>query len=362
MDIRKGVNSITRYVVGGLVFVLVCYAIIVVIGRQAFPYLDRYQPEINRFFSQQLNLQLSTQHIRGTWTRLAPRLVVEGFCVGKKAGDTASEDAAGAVCIGQINAQLDLLRSIVAGELVWRSFTLDESQLTFIEDADGHWNVDGLPLLTAGGDDEYLSRLLDDLLLSKYIGIGKLAIGLQFYSGAQVVVNLDQIKLESDSEFHRLTANLAASDSLLSAQLVIEGRGGIGNLKAFTGKGYLEINHINFKGPLSSIIGQWFPRMVARIGDVESELAADMWFTLDEGGHVEMVGQLRGEEIPLDRLADLPPLKNLSAQLTGWLNPGESRGLRLQNLDFDWGDVDIKPLNMSFHQSAGVNWNEFRWL
>ncbi|RLA47225.1 MAG: TIGR02099 family protein [Gammaproteobacteria bacterium] len=359
MDIRKGVNSITRYVAGALVFVLVCYAIIVVIGRQALPYLDRYQPEINRFFSQQLDLELSTQHIRGTWTRLAPRLVVEGLCVGKKAGDAASKDAAGAVCIEQINAQLDLPRSIVAGDLIWRSFTVDESQLTLIEDADGHWVVEGLPLLRAAGDDKYLGQLLDHLLLSKHIGVDKLAVGLHFYSGAQAVVNLDHIKLESDGDFHRLTANLAASEHSLSAQLVIEGRGGVGNFRDFAGKGYLQIDHINFNGPFSAIVAQWFPRLVERSGDVELELAAEIWFTIKDGGHLELVGQLRGDQIPLDRFTDLPPLSNLRAQLTGWVSPGESRGLRVQNLDFDWGDVDIKPLNISFHQGAGVNWNEF---
>ncbi len=354
MNARQGLRNFTRYVTATTVVVLICYAFIVVIGRQMLPHLDRYQPQINSFFSRQLGIELSTEGIDGLWQGLSPRIELRGL----RLGSSAEGDG---FYVHRLSAELDLLRSVTARELVWHELSLGEIELSLREGADGHWSVMGLPALVDQddkGDQQSSGEIVERLLLNRFIGIEKVSAKLEFYSGVSAAVNFDSIKLESISDFHRLTAGFAFDDNPSSAQLVIEGRGKVLSPDEFNGTAYLRLNRINFSGSLSAIVARWFPKLVARIGDIESELATEIWLQSGPDGAVNLVGQLKADEIPLNWAADLPPITNLNAQLTGWFKPGQSWGLRWQGLDFDWLDVDIQPLDFSFSQRVGARWGE----
>ena len=354
MDIRKGLSRITRYAVVTVVCMLISYAALVVIGRQLLPHLDTYQSDINRFFSEQFNVPLSAEQTGGTWTRLTPRLWVEGLRIGATDVDEAS-----VLRVDRATAELDLPRSLLAASPVWRNLTLGNIQLGLSEDADGHWSVDGLSRSADGnGKPGNLGHLINNLLVSRFVGIQQVSATLRFYSGILVTINLNDIKFESDGDFRRLTAGLALDEDPESAHLVIEGRADATELSAFDGQGYLRLERINFSGSLRALVAGWFPQLVDRMGEIESELAAEFWLTVADGGGIELEGRLGADEIPFGLGADLPPMKNLSAELTGWLTPGRDWGLRWQNLDFDWADVDIKPVNLLFSQKMGANWGE----
>ncbi|MBV1931707.1 MAG: hypothetical protein KUG71_08310 [Porticoccaceae bacterium] len=354
MNLRRGLGRLSRYLTATAVVVLIGYAVIVVIGRQALPYLNRYQPQINHFFSQQLGIELSTEHINGVWTGLSPRIELRGLRLGNGVEGEV-------FYVQRLSAELDLLRSVAAGELIWHQLSLGAINIVLREAADGHWSVEGLPPL-AGNDDEdnqqQLSQIVERLLLNRFIGVEKVSAELAFYSGTRAAVNFDNIKLESEGDFHRLTAGFAFDDNPSSAQLVIEGRGDVVSPEAFKGSAYLRLNRINFSGSLSAIVARWFPQLVARMGDIESELATEIWLESGPDGGVNLIGQLQADEIPLSWAADLAPIKNLRAQLSGWFQPGEDWGLRWQGLDFDWMDVDIQPLDFSFSQRVGARWGE----
>ena len=49
-------------------------------------------------------------------------------------------------------------------------------------------------------------------------------------------------------------------------------------------------------------------------------------------------------------------MTNFKADITGWFDVGEDWGLRLQGLDFDWGDLQIEPLTINFLQKMGAHW------
>ncbi len=354
MNLRRGLGRFSRYLSATAAVIVISYAIIVVIGRQTLPYLNRYQPQINQFFSQQLGIELSTEHIDGVWKGLSPRIELRGLQLGNGAeGDV--------FYVQRLSAQLDPLRSIAAGELVWRELSLGAIDIVLREEADGHWFVEGLPPWIKSKDDDnqqQLHHIIERLLLNQFIGIEKVSAELAFYSGARAAVNFDNITLETEGDFHRLSAGFAFDDNPSSAQLVIEGRGDAVNPGEFEGSAYLRLKHINFSGSLRAIVARWFPRLVARMGDIETELASEIWLASGPNGGVNLTGRLQADEIPLSWAADLAPIKNLRAQLTGWFKPGEDWGLRWQGLDFDWMDVDIEPLDFSFSQRLGDRWGE----
>ena len=366
MNVRKGLRGVTRYVTATVVLLLLLYAAITVIGRQALLSMERYQPEINQFFSRQLGFDFSTEHIGGTWTGLTPRIEVKGLRLGAAAGQIADPEKAPtgknqiqAVYIEHLSAELDLFRSLAAWNLVWQHFSLGKIQLALGEGADGDWSVIGLPPPSRQDSEQAnLNQVLQRILLNRFIGIEQISATLEFYSGTRAAIKFYDVKFESDNAFHRLTAGFAFDDNPSSAQLIIEANGDASNLDSFEVAGYLRLNHINFNGSLRAIAASWFPSLVARIGDIKSELTAELWLSREDGGLINLVGQLRADEVPLSWAADLPPIKNLSAELTGWFSPRKNWGLRWQNLDFEWADVEIQPLDFSFSQRVGAKWSE----
>ena len=60
--------------------------------------------------------------------------------------------------------------------------------------------------------------------------------------------------------------------------------------------------------------------------------------------------------MPLNWLKDAAPLTNFNTEITGWFNPGEEWGLRIQGLDFDWGELQINPLDINLLQKVGAEW------
>ena len=366
MNVRKGLRGVTRYVTATVVLLLLLYAAITVIGRQALLSMERYQPEINQFFSRQLGFDFSTEHIGGTWKGLTPRIEVKGLRLGEAAGQIADPEKAPtgtnqtqAVYIEHLSAELDLFRSLAAWNLVWQHFSLGKIQLALGEGADGDWSVIGLPPPSRQDSEQAnLNQVLQRILLNRFIGVEQVSATLEFYSGTRAAIKFHDVKFESENEFHRLTAGFAFDDNPSSAQLIIEGNGDASNLGRFEGTGYLRLNHINFSGSLRAIVARWFPSLVERIGDIESELTGELWLSREGDGLVNLVGEVQADEVPLSWAADLSPIKNLSAELTGWYNPRENWGLRWQNLDFEWADIEIQPMDFSFSQRVGAKWGE----
>ncbi len=368
MKVGTVLRSTTRYVTVAAVLLLTCYAVIVVIARQALPTLARYQPEINEFFSRQLGVELSTENIGGTWKGLTPRIEVSGLRLGAATNvlsaidptGTAGKNVAETLYIAHLSAELDLLSSLFERDLVWHDLRLGEISIVLSEAFDGSWSVMGLPITGLGEDEESdkLAQSLRRILLNRFIHIEQLSAAVLFHSGIKAAVSFSDIKLETADDFHRLTAGFAFDDKPSSAQLIIEGRGDVLDIHRFEGAGYLRLNRINFSGSLSSMVGRWFPKLVERIGDIESELTADIWLDSAEDGQINLVGRLKAEELPLSWAADLPPIKNLSAELTGWFKPRASWGARGQALDFDWAGIDIEPLNLSLSQRVDAKWSQ----
>lgn len=330
-----------------LAFVVIVYAVIVVIGRQLLPQLDRYQPEINGYLSRQLGAALHTTGLSGEWTQLTPKLSARGIALAPLA--TPAEPA---LRIDRAEAELDLIASLRSGALVWRELRLGKVSLTAIEGADGRWAVSGHSI--GGPSSGGLNRLLGTLVLSRLIHIEQLELGLRFYSGATSTMLANHLRAENSAGFHRTIGTLAIIGGGESAQLVVEGKGDPRDLEQFEGRGYLRLDRVNFTGPISAIAKRWFPATVARIGEMNTAVAAQLWFTAQAGDGIEMRGQIHAAEIPLPWTGDLAPVKNLHADLSGWFRAGENWGLRLHGLDFDWADIAIDPLNIEISQALGA--------
>ena len=348
-----------------LALVVIAYAVLVVVGRQLLPRLDMYQADINSFFSERLNLDVSTGSLSGEWIRFSPRLDIRDLELRKPRTETLPDPAdvstatsvPAALKINQLSAELDLFRSIFSANLIWEELSIKRIGFTLIEDAKGKWSISGLPVASTADDDAGLRRVLQMLTDSKRIHIAKAELVLQFYSGDELVFDANDLLAESSGDFHRVAAELSVAGEAF-ASAILEGRGDPLDAERFDGRGYLRFNHIDFSGPPGIVFRGLAPDWAERIGAVKTDVAAELWFHSPKAGEVAMVGHASAGEIPLSWVESAPPLKNLVADLTGWLRPGRDWGLRIQGLDADWMDTEIQPLNLEFSQQLGANWGQ----
>jgi len=344
-----GWRRAARWISGLLTVLVIVYAILVVIGRQLLPLLDRYQPEINRYFSLQLGLSLRTTALSGEWTGLTPKFSVRGLSV---ANDTAdATPATPALRIDRADAELDLIATLRSGTPVWQELQLGKITLTAVESADGHWSVGGRRLGAAPAGQ--LNQLLGTLLISKLVRVDQIVLQLDFFSGSDATLIARELLTENGAGFHRTTASLTMPSSGESARLVIEGQGDPRDLKQFQGQGYLRLDHINFSGPLRALAERWLPNTAARIGEMRTEVATELWFNTDADQGIQVQGRLRAAEVPLPATTDDESIHHLHADVRGWFHPGQSWGLRVQNLGFEWMGTAIDPLNIEISQGLG---------
>ncbi|WP_438952169.1 YhdP family protein, partial [Porticoccus sp.] len=350
MKATRVLKSIARRLLLAAALTVISIALLVSLGREAIVNLDNYRTQINFFVSEQLAMQVETGQLLGDWQRLKPRITALDL---KLFGDGGQQPA---VSVDRITLEVDILKTLFARQLVLSELWIGDVALTLTEDAEGHWRVAGLPRQDRQTADS--TALLDMLLDSNIAGVGKVAANLLFYSGTEAGVEARDILLENQGSFHRLLAGLSLAGHTPVAELIVEARGDHRDMGDLSVAAYLKINRIDFSGSLSALAKGWFPEAVDRVGDIRTDIEGDIWIDMRGGGPAMLKGRLSAAEIPLNWVEDVEPLTRFSTDLTGWFKPGENWGLRLQNLDFDWGTLSIEPLTINYLQKVGASWGE----
>ncbi|MEZ5529492.1 MAG: YhdP family protein [Porticoccaceae bacterium] len=326
-------------------------ALLVSLGREAIDSLNNYRSEINLYASEKLGLDVRSDQLLGEWRRLKPRVTALNLSISGPGEERT------AVTLERITLEVDLLRSLLARQLVWRELWIGGVQLSLQESAEGRWSVSGLPVRQEqqDGNNDALFRMLFD---SDLLGVDKVTANLTFFSGTEAALEGRDIVLENSGDFHRMMAGLSLVGHEQVASLVMEARGDYRNLDDLEVAGYLKIHRVDLSGSLSALAKGWFPNLVDRIGDIETDIEGEVWIDRDKGGPAELTGRLSAAEIPLNWVEDVPPVTHFRTDITGWFEPGESWGLRLQGLDFQWGDLAIEPLTLNYQQKVGAAWGE----
>ena len=339
-------KRITRWVLLLSACLVIFLALLISIGRETIDDLDNYRSHIHAYASEVLGLELTSGALHGEWHQFTPEVSARDLAIYAPGQKTP------AITLDYAKLDLNLVQSILSRQLVWRELHLGEINLAAKEDENGAWTIAGLAL-NGGGDS---SGLLDVLLYSAYLDVKLVSFKLAFFSGTEAVLEARDIRLENSGDFHRLLASVNLAGAEHSAKLIVEGRGDHPDLEDFDALAYLKLNRIDFSGSLNALAKGWFPETVERIGNIETDIEGEIWIKIVKGGDANLVGRLSAAEVPLNWLEDAEPLTNFKADITGWLDPGKDWGLRLQELDFDWGDIQIEPLTINFLQKVGAQW------
>lgn len=344
----KSTKIIGRWLWLSAAMLIIGTVIFVVIGRQTITNVDQLRPVLQKIISDSTGVEVRLGELRGKWPRLVPIIDIDKI-------EIITDDNTPTMVLDKARADLDIFNSIKYLSPIWRELVVDQLSITVVEDASGQWSLKGLQ----GSADTELDIIFKPLFYSRLIRLSQMSVNLEFFSGRKMQVRGDNVILENDANFHRAELSLQLSDEGQPAYVLIEGQGDPSDLEAFHGDGYIRLEDFNISKPVVDISQSLLPELFDNLIDFKANASGEIWFDLHPGGSLDFEGNLAVTKIPLDWLADVAPIEDLSTELTGWLTPSYDWGVRLQGFDFDWSDTDIKPLNLVFSQRLGSHWQDF---
>ncbi|MDG1818592.1 MAG: AsmA-like C-terminal region-containing protein [Porticoccaceae bacterium] len=357
----KAFKSAIRWLWLTIALLIIGTVILVVIGRQTIAGIDSYRTDIQQIIEDQIGLRIELGELNGDWPRLVPILDIESAAV-------FAEDNSPAIVVSGGRAHLDLFETIIRKTPIWRELVVDSLQLTMVEDETGSWGLKGF----GGNSDADLSLFVDPLSYSRLIQFRDVQVVLQFFSGKSMLLNGRDVAMENADDFHRAELSVIVSEQQLAATednsavqvqspayLLIEGYGDVADVESFFAEGYFRFDDFNLSEPLADLSRSLLPSLFANLSDFEANANGEIWFAVHPGGSADFEGMLAIGEIPLNWLADVPPITNIKTEVTGWYTPASDWGLRLQGFDLDWSDAEIEPLDLVFTQRLGSQWKDF---
>ena len=315
------------------------------LAQRSINQIDQLRPQIAQLFSDGLGAPVALGALAADWHGPIPRLRIESIKLFNEHGETPLQ-------LASARLELNLWKSLWHRSLVWRELSVDTVRVVLREESLGRWNLAGLPPRASTLN---MRALLAPLAYSRFVQVSSLQIELQALHGERWQAEGTQLRVESEADFHRLQATLNfGQQQAAPIQLVAEGWGDPLDREAFGGAGYLQLDDLDLAAPLASVGVSLFPDLfvdLEGLAELSVPLRGDLWFTLNQGGVVELHGLLKAERIPLDWIRDVDPLTDLSTELSGWYTPGQDWGVRMQQINVTWAERTIEPFNMALVSS-----------
>ena len=346
--VTNTITSIGRWFIWTSVLLIFGTFVLVLVGRQTINAIDGLRPSLVNLLNQSTGMQVNLGELRGEWPRLLPIIEIENL-------DIMDADQKSAISVHQVRAELDLFQTIRHGNAIWHELVADNLIIRFAEDGSGRWSLKGIP----GGDETDLRVLLEPLIYSRLIHLERIQIEFEFFSGKSIKVHGSSVKIENDRDFHRTEMTVYQSNLDAPSYFVIEGQGDPLNLKSFSAEAYLQLRNLSVPQPLVELGKSLMPELLADISQFTTDASGELWFDIHQGGGVDFEGSVSVTEVPLDWLADVPAVRDITTEITGWYTPELDWGVRLQGLDFEWSDTEIEPLDLVFSQRLSAQQQGF---
>ncbi|MCW8125190.1 YhdP family protein [Microbulbifer halophilus] len=356
------------------VILVICLAILVQTGRMLSPLVEDYRPQISGWLSERLGVPVQMERLSLRWQALEVALRLDELRLGE----------GGEVHMGYGLFHLDLLASLWNRELVWKNLQVRDFSAELSRTENGGWHIEGFPpgAETAPEEKGAASGRLGDpariFQLGPRVQVRNASIRLRLADGESAEMNLPQIQLENAGGFHRLTARAFIAPGVAVGQvtpgqgetlrLVLEGRGNPRDRDDFSLDGYVQLNDLLVDADTIALLHQltplpdkyhWRGRKMAR---------GSLWLHSDSDSGYRLRGRLNLAQVAAEAGPEKPdegeggeekaepsllgPLRDLSGDLSGRWQPGGSWRLALQNIQLDWRDLPVPPLNLQARSSA----------
>lgn len=197
-----------------LVSWLLLAAAYVSLGRQFVPALADYQTELREWVEQQTGRAIDLQGLEAEMQGSQPVLTLRGLRV----YEAADRDSPVLLELEHVIARIDVFASIWQRKPVMDALQLEGLALTFIEDADGQWRLDGLG--QSDPESDGLDGALEHLFGQRRITLLDSSIRISPWAQPDWVFSDGDLTLLNFGHRHRLDARMRLPDQqVVSLQL-----------------------------------------------------------------------------------------------------------------------------------------------
>ncbi len=250
----------------------------VLAGRILAPLPDSYRPEIEAWLGRQLQQDVRIDSIKVRWEGLGPRFYAAGVRLGPEQGG---------VQMGTLAFRPDMPRSLWHRRLLMESIGVRGLELELQQQADGRWQLQGVPLAAAEAPAVALSwQLLHDSLqqLGRFSMVNT-RIRVQPAGQDDYVLDDVSLTLAPGRDMQLLQARAFLPDGqplALRARLALERSG----WQDSTASIYLELPDSDW--------APWLPAsLLPDSGVQQARLGGQLWLQLAAGADVQLVAEVR---------------------------------------------------------------------
>ncbi|MFV0449135.1 MAG: YhdP family protein [Vibrio sp.] len=325
-----------RFVLWLIVSLLVLLAIAVTALRMLLPEMNRYQGEIERWVSDQSNIQFKITDVRGFWKNTHPSLALTAV----RADLPASSNVR--ISTQQIDIEFDLFESLLTRNPVIADMSIHGMKLD-ISSID--WNKLKRNNSPANSSDVsegegQVVKLLDNLFLRQLDNFSLIDSTILYQTIAGEIRQLDIAKLRwrNRGSRHFAEGEVSLADTSINSLLVSADFEDHGSLLDISGNFYVSADNLR--------VTPWLTRYVKEETGIErGRISFNAWMTLDHNQPVDGYVELKPSELiwgedgqSNELLLESGIVKLLPAD-KGWQVNGHS--LQLRTNDIPWPDLDL---------------------
>lgn len=327
----------------GLVFTLIiAFAVLVQLGREAFPLLNDYSQEISERIGEQLGVKISIGDLHAKWEGMQPRLELFNVIIESPDGEDIFK-------IARARAEINLVDSVLQRKIFWQRISLQNMQARAWQDDNKTWHIRGLNTTANTGRNFNIDDPLDVFLFGRRVEIKELNLDLEYRNGRVSHLFVPMVTLENDRAFHRIEAGLQIDENANALKLLVEGRGDPRNAEEFAAKGYLELQNFPLEKVFAAFGVEEEASDQATQWRNEHNLDLQLWLQGSRQEGISAEGLVQMDGLPLELPEEFVAPDRIEAEVHANWQHKKNWQLTLKDLLVHWPEFSSSALNAKLH-------------
>ena len=340
---KEHLRLLSRRFWGSVFSLVIAIAVVVQLGREAFPLLNDYRDKIANVASENWSVDVSIGSVSAFWSGLRPRIELSDVAV-------MDNQDRHVFTFSHSVAEFGIIESIRQWRLLWRELIFRDFETTLIQREDGSWRIYGAAETSNKKEKKQQGRYsvekpLDVLLIGRRVHLENARINLHFHNGLKTQIQIPEISIENDDDFLRILANAQLEDESQSFKLVVEGHGNPRNAEKFVPSGYLSLENFPFQkfyGIFAKQLG--LPETVNTVPGRGIDMA--LWFKGFPHQGMTMRGSTSFSGIAIENEKLSFDVDTISANLIGRWHLDDGWTLGVRNFAANVNEVELLELNI----------------
>ncbi len=339
---RAALKQVSKRFWGTVFTLIIALAVLVQIGREAFPLLNDYRDDIAATIGRQLGINLHLGELSASWSGLRPSITLSQV-------EASSLDQQLIFTAENVVAELSLIDSLMRWQLAWHRLGFQDLATTLEQTEQGRWRVRGMPPMKASSKSFKIDDPLDIFLFGRRVEITNAQLHLLFRTGQDSQVSVPTIVLENDRDFHRVRASASVDGEPEFVTLVVEGTGDPRDDENFNSKGYLSVRNFPMEKALAAFAGNFWE------GDEEQEwreghrLNLQLWYEGTSYKGIDITGVLQADGLPLKVPDHIQLPTGLTTIISGGWSGLSGWDVNLQKMQLTWPEFRSPAIDVNYY-------------